>query len=142
MSSGFATGKELYGARHVAAWQSFTRFYAARGNEKFHLSPSSGTEQLRNAVNYRTNLRSLLKGVRFEGADNIDFEEVEFLPEPFAVFQYYRHGVRHEAIQQRRKYCALVVDFGGGTFDVCVIETTHEGEISYGGITRCGCCLT
>ena len=84
-------------------------------------------------ANYRSNLRNLLKGVTFEGSENISFEDVEFLPEPFAVFQYYRHGVRHEAIQQRRKYCALVVDFGGGTFDVCVIETTLEGEISYGG---------
>lgn len=84
-------------------------------------------------ANYRANLCSLLKGVRFAGSENISFEDVEFLPEPFAVFQYYRHGVRHELIQQRRKYCALVVDFGGGTFDVCVIETTLEGEISYGG---------
>jgi hypothetical protein len=28
-------------ARHVAAWQSFTRFYAVQANEKFHLSPIS-----------------------------------------------------------------------------------------------------
>jgi molecular chaperone DnaK (HSP70) len=26
-----------------------------------------------------------------------------------------------------------VIDFGGGTFDVCVITTTKEGDISQGG---------
>lgn len=56
------------------------------------------------------------------------------MPEPFAVFQYYRYGVRHPLIAEQRKYVALVLDFGGGTFDVSVVESTKFGEISGGGV--------
>jgi hypothetical protein len=49
------------------------------------------------------------------------------------VFQYYRYGVRHPLISQRIKHVALVRDFGGGTFDVSVIETTVIGDISQSG---------
>lgn len=83
--------------------------------------------------NYRSHLRGLLAGVTFKGAENIQVGEIDFLPEPFAAFQYYRYGVRSPAVVGRQKYCALVLDFGGGTFDVCVIETTQEGDISQSG---------
>jgi hypothetical protein len=73
--------------------------------------------------NYRRNVKVMLLGKGFEEP------QIKFLPEPFAVFQYYRHGKRHDAVIGRKKINALVVDFGGGTFDVCVIETTKEGEI-------------
>jgi hypothetical protein len=81
--------------------------------------------------NYRDHLRRILKP---------KFEEVDFLPEPFAVFQYYRYGIRHPLYGIRHplvagqvKHVALVLDFGGGTFDVSVIETTAQGEISIRG---------
>jgi hypothetical protein len=74
--------------------------------------------------NYRGSVRQILKG---------KFEEVDFMPEPFAVFQYYRYGVRHALVAQRQKQVALVTDFGGGTFDVSVIETTAAGDISRSG---------
>lgn len=61
------------------------------------------------------------------------FGSVDFLPEPFAVFQYYRYGFRHPELAARRKHIALVMDFGGGTFDVCIVETTKEGDIKVGG---------
>lgn len=73
---------------------------------------------------YRGNLRRIL------GAK---FRDVEFLPEPFAVYQYYRYGVRHSLVAQDRKHCALVIDFGGGTFDVSVVETSQTGDISRSG---------
>jgi molecular chaperone DnaK (HSP70) len=76
-------------------------------------------------ANYRTNVRRILQG---KGFDNVDF-----LPEPFAVYQYYRYGEKHPLVAERRKHHALVIDFGGGTFDVCVITTTKEGDISQGG---------
>ena len=74
---------------------------------------------------YRRNLERILAGK--------GFEKISFLPEPFAVFQYYRHGLRHPVVSARAKQNALVIDFGGGSFDVCIIETTKEGDISQSG---------
>ncbi len=74
---------------------------------------------------YRRNLERILGGERFE--------KVSFLPEPFAVFQYYRHCIRHGAVAGRGKQNVLIIDFGGGTCDVCIIETTREGDISQTG---------
>ena len=74
--------------------------------------------------NYRGNLRRILGGM---------FQSIEFMPEPFAVYQYYRYGMRHAVVAQERKHCALVIDFGGGTFDASVVETTNAGDISQAG---------
>lgn len=75
-------------------------------------------------TNYRYQLRAILGSL---------FNEVDFLPEPFAVFQYYRYGVRHPLVSERRRHAALVVDFGGGTFDVSVVDTTGTGDVREGG---------
>ncbi len=74
--------------------------------------------------NYRGSIRRILSG---------KFAEIDFMPEPFAVFQYYRYGVKHPLVAQRAKHVALVFDFGGGTFDASLIETTATGDISQGG---------
>lgn len=74
--------------------------------------------------NYRRAIRRVLHG---------RFDQIDFLPEPFAVFQYYRYGLRHPAIAEQRKHIALVLDFGGGTFDISVIETTKSGDVSQSG---------
>jgi hypothetical protein len=74
--------------------------------------------------NYRNSLKRILTR---------KFDQIDFLPEPFAVFQYYRYGIRHPLVAQRTKHVALVLDFGGGTFDVSVIETTAQGDISQSG---------
>ncbi|MBZ9797764.1 Hsp70 family protein [Mesorhizobium sp. ES1-4] len=74
---------------------------------------------------YRKSIKKALYG---------KFEEIDFMPEPFAVFQYYRYGLRHPAVAEQRKHVALVLDFGGGTFDVSVVETTKAGDISGGGV--------
>ena len=79
---------------------------------------------------YRSNLRRILQGKGFSE------DSIQFLPEPFAVFQYYRHGKKHPIVADRRQHNALVIDFGGGTFDVCIIETTKEGEIDINDAKR------
>jgi len=76
---------------------------------------------------YRRNLERILSGKR------LNIKKISFLPEPFAVFQYYRHGLRHPVVAERTKQNVLVIDFGGGTFDVCIIETNREGDISQTG---------
>jgi len=77
--------------------------------------------------NWLNNYRAALK--RAVSGNNT---EVDFMPEPFAVFQYYRYGTRHALVAQKIKHVALVFDFGGGTFDASVIETTAQGDISRG----------
>ncbi|MBI3950797.1 MAG: hypothetical protein HY314_10135 [Acidobacteria bacterium] len=85
-------------------------------------------------ANYRGNLKRILdRKFAGEGFENIDLKNIDFMPEPFAVFQYYRYGIRHPFVAQKMKYVALVIDFGGGTFDSCIIETTNEGDIKKGG---------
>lgn len=86
----------------------------------------SGTEMAEEnwLSNYRRAIRRVLHG---------RFEQIDFLPEPFAVFQYYRYGLRHPVIAEHRKHIALVLDFGGGTFDISVIETTKSGDVSQSG---------
>jgi hypothetical protein len=74
--------------------------------------------------NYRRSIRQILAG---------KFAEIDFMPEPFAAFQYYRYGGRHALVAQKQKHIALVFDFGGGTFDSSVIETTSDGDISRSG---------
>lgn len=98
--------------------------------EPLNMHAAENSEWLQN---YRSNMRALLEGTTYKGAERIQVTEIDFLPEPFAAFQYYRYGVRSPAVTALQKYCALVLDFGGGTFDVCVVETTQEGDISQSG---------
>ena len=81
-------------------------------------------------ANYRANLRQVLEGKRILSPNGVT---VRFIPEPFAAFQYYRYGIRHPLVAQKGQMNVLVIDFGGGTCDVCVIETTKDGDISGGG---------
>lgn len=79
---------------------------------------------------YRSNLKRILLGKGFNE------DRIKFLPEPFAVFQYYRHAKKHPLVADKRHHNALVIDFGGGTFDVCIIETTKDGEIDINDAKR------
>ena len=81
-------------------------------------------------ANYRATLRRIIEGKTIFSTSGL---KVRFIPEPFAAFQYYRHGIRHPLVAQATQINALVIDFGGGTCDVCIIETTRQGEISGGG---------
>ena len=78
-------------------------------------------------ANYRRSIKNIL-------GDKI--ESVSFLPEPFAVYLYYRYDFRSPTVAQNKKHAALVIDFGGGTFDVSVVETTKAGEISQSGTNQ------
>ena len=73
--------------------------------------------------NYRDNIRRILHR----------YANVEFLPEPFAVYQYYRYGLRIPHLQENTRHVALIVDFGGGTFDICIVQSTAKGDVSLSG---------
>lgn len=72
---------------------------------------------------YRKTIRRILLGKGFSK------DKINFMPEPFAVFQYYKYGVKHPLLG-KGKQRALVLDFGGGSFDVCIIESDKEGEVT------------
>src|SRR5262249_2410218 len=73
---------------------------------------------------FRSNVRDIFK--------DLGLPPPIFFPEPFAVFQYYRHVVG--AIPKvGTPQTVLIIDFGGGTFDTCVIQTTQSGDLSRGG---------
>lgn len=74
--------------------------------------------------NYRRNMRRVLS--------DLGFQEPQFFPEPFAVYQYYRH-IEKRIPHTDEAQTVLVIDFGGGTFDCCVIRTTKTGELARSG---------
>jgi len=53
-----------------------------------------------------------------------------FFPEPFAVFQYHRN---RGDIPEGKLQNVLVLDIGGGTTNVCIIQTTQHGRLARGG---------
>jgi molecular chaperone DnaK (HSP70) len=73
--------------------------------------------------NYRDNIKRILH----------NYENVEFLPEPFAVYQFYRYGLKIPQLKDNIKHIVLIIDFGGGTFDASIIESTRSGDLSLTG---------
>lgn len=111
--------------RHVEEWLPMDNVGSAAGivvAEPLTMSDSEADPIW--LANYRSNIRRILIGRRYSK------EQIDFLPEPFAVFQYYKYGMRHPLLSGTAKHTALVIDFGGGSFDVCIIETDREGEIT------------
>jgi hypothetical protein len=76
--------------------------------------------------NYRDHVRRSLRG-------KLGFSDIDFCPEPFAVYNYYRYEKKVSFLKERTKQRVLILDFGAGTLDACVIQTTLEGEIAKGG---------
>jgi hypothetical protein len=74
--------------------------------------------------NFRRHMREIL--------DEVYGVRPQFLPEPFAVFQYYRHYERVFSAESKPEV-VLIIDIGGGTFNSCVIATTEAGALSRGG---------
>jgi len=76
--------------------------------------------------NYRKHIRQLMA--------ELEHGEPYFFPEPFAVFQYYRH-VENLIPATDHSLTVLVLDYGGGTLNSCLVETTREGNLARGGAT-------
>lgn len=78
--------------------------------------------------NWAAQYRAHLSGVLCD----LGYETPSFFPEPFAVFQYYRH-VEELIPSTPQALSVLVLDIGGGTSDCCIIQTTSEGALSKSG---------
>lgn len=74
--------------------------------------------------NFRRHMREIL--------EEVYGVKPQFLPEPFAVFQYYRHYEQVFSAVNRPE-TILIIDIGGGTFNSCIIATTESGYLSRGG---------
>lgn len=61
----------------------------------------------------------------------VGFRKPKFWPEPFAVFQYLKNLGEIRDIGSHQN--VLVVDVGGGTTNVCLIQTTRHGRLARGG---------
>ena len=75
---------------------------------------------------FRRHMREVFAG--------LGLSEPSFFPEPFAVFQYYRHVEKVLPVSDRAEI-VLIVDIGGGTFNSCIIRTTEQGLLARGGAT-------
>ncbi len=76
--------------------------------------------------NYKSNLSKVLTG--------LGFADPKYFPEPFAVFQYYRHCERSIPDVDHAQ-TIIVIDIGGGSFDCCAIQTTTRGNLARKGST-------
>lgn len=79
---------------------------------------------------WRKNFRRHMREVFSE----LGLNEVRFFPEPFAVFQYYRHVDKVFPVAKQAE-TVLVIDIGGGTFNSCIIRTTEQGLLARAGAT-------
>jgi hypothetical protein len=76
--------------------------------------------------NFRRHMREVFSG--------LGLSEPSFFPEPFAVFQYYRHVDKAWPVSNQAE-TVLIIDIGGGTFNSCIIRTTEQGLLARGGAT-------
>ena len=72
---------------------------------------------------FRSHMREIMQ--------EIGFAEPTFLPEPFAVFQFYRH-VEKLIPEESRSQVILLIDIGGGTCNTGIVKTTAGGMIARG----------
>jgi len=70
--------------------------------------------------NYMRNINKIFRDLNFG-------KKIHFFYEPFAIIQLARHD---ELMKMKKdKNHILILDFGGSTFNSCVVTTTHEGKI-------------
>jgi molecular chaperone DnaK (HSP70) len=77
-------------------------------------------------ANFRRHIREVF--------EDLNVSDPLFFPEPFAVFQYYRHVEKSFPVVDHPEI-VLILDIGGGTFNSCVIRTTEQGLLARGGAT-------
>ena len=87
------------------------------------IPPTTSAEGKRWRENYKRRIGNALK--------TVGHQKPKFWPEPFAVFQYLKNlgEIRDVGAHQN----VLIVDVGGGTTNVCLIQTTKHGRLARGG---------
>ena len=87
------------------------------------IPPTTAAEGKRWRQNYKRRVGQAL--------ESVGHQKPKFWPEPFAVFQYLKNlgEIRDVGTHQN----VLIVDVGGGTTNVCLIQTTKHGRLARGG---------
>ena len=99
---------------------------ASRPQVIMGIPPAASDVQLRWRSNYKKQIESIFQ--------KMGYPKPKFFPEPFAVFQY--HWNNGEIEDNGKQQNVFIVDIGGGTTDVCLIQTTHHGRLARGGINH------
>ena len=81
---------------------------------------------------FRRHMREVFEDISKEVGGDL---KPQFFPEPFAIFQYYRH-IEKAFEAKGTKENILVIDIGAGTFNSCIIQTTSEGYLSRSGVNQ------
>lgn len=87
------------------------------------IPPTTSAEGKRWRENYKRRVGQALQAV--------GHQKPKFWPEPFAVFQYLKNLGKIRDIGAHQN--VLIVDVGGGTTNVCLIQTTKHGRLARGG---------
>ena len=88
--------------------------------------PSSSSDQLKWRQTYRRRLERIFK--------DLGYPKPRFWPEPFAVFQYHLNLVEIRDTGSRQN--VFIIDIGGATTNVCLIQTTQHGRLARGGLNH------
>lgn len=90
------------------------------------IPPISSENQRDWRQNYRRQIEQIF--------EELGYPKPKFWPEPFAVFQYHLNQGEIQDLGQQQN--VLVVDIGGGTTDICFIQTTVHGRLARGGLNH------
>lgn len=70
---------------------------------------------------YKNSIRTVLKKLNINN-------KVHFLYEPFAII---RHAIHYKLLNfKEQRNDVLIIDFGGSTFNCCIVRTTFEGRLA------------
>jgi molecular chaperone DnaK (HSP70) len=124
-TSGHAQRTETFTAKEAAQRFLQTLFDGIQMPDKLIIGEPAIRDQTWKE-NFRRHMREVFSG--------LGLAEPSFFPEPFAVFQYYRHVDKTLPFANQAEL-VLIIDIGGGTFNSCIIRTTEQGLLARGGAT-------
>ena len=90
------------------------------------IPPSTSEDQVRWRQRYKRRIERIFH--------QLGYPKPKFWPEPFAVFQYHLNLGEIRDVGKRQN--VLIVDIGGGTTSICLIQTTQHGRLARGGINH------
>lgn len=124
---------EIFMGKVLLEAEKTLRTYSSSLPKSIMIAEPLQIQPLNEEENVNSNWLSLYRKNIKKYFEKKGFENISFLPEPFAVFQYYKFVKKFQPLHEKKKFVVLIIDFGGGTFDTCIIETNNNGEISLKG---------